>query len=909
MHTVESWPFFAACTLIALASAIWTGPRARTVRARLLLIGVVCLGAGWYTLRIHERPRHALRPHTAGEPLPVRVRGVVIEPARADPAPSAALGRFFRVEPTVAFTIGLTESWTGEDAQPDRAGGRLRVRVPTRRADADADWTPPRPGELVEIDGLFQPVRPAMNPGEPDRRAWAAQDGLIGVLRVPNADLIRSLEPQEMRTIDRALAPIRRGVSGVRAFARASLDGGLPDPLSSQAVDSTEIGRASGAETGIALGGAQLADSRILQGRALLGAMLLGARDEHLPQITDAFTRLGLTHLVAISGFNMVLLSGLVLLGVRLTGDHGAWESVIACSVIAIYLVVLPVEAPSLRGGLMVMAFIASEAGGRRYDRLTVLGWLAFALALLQPLDAFSPGYQLTFGVVAALLVLAPRTHGRLFGIEVLGIQRRTMPVGRSVEARAERLGMRLRGGAWSLWSGFKLAAASALTAWAIATPVVVYHTGLFTTLAPITTLIIGPLCSLYIGTGYVVMLLGALWPGEPGGVIAGTLGVALDAMGIGLVWIVHTLDAVPGATFRLPPISAALAGALAALAAWWLWRGRLRDPLTLGMSAACAIWLAAEVMPSRSLPERTPLRIDMLAVGDGTCVLLRSADRAALWDCGSLHPGVGTRTIPDALRALGVTRLDTVFITHANLDHFAALADVASVVPVGRIITTDAFMRAVSDGAAPGAPEWQHAAAAFHTHMSASGLNVRFETVAAGQEMQFGHARMHVLWPDERVIEDLRSPARGIDPNDFSLVVRLDVAVTPQDPLGGSATRSLLLTGDAARLALPALLAEHPPSGARHALRAEVIELPHHGSFVEAAVELLRRTEASVVLQSTGPRRASDRRWRDAASAYFSGDPPERSGRTWLATAHRGWIAVEIGRDGGIRFSTRTSR
>lgn len=961
----HSWPFFVACALLALAASLW---RRADQAPRLLLAAMIAFGIGWYTLRLHEQARYgfnAIAPALdANDPLapavPVRLIGRVVEPpaAQLDPPPNAALATFFRSEPTRSFTIALraaeassslsTDPSSGATSATARASGLVRVRV---RVPCIDDATPLlgnaerllRAGDPIRIEGLFRPVRAPMNPGERDRRLWAAQDGLVGTVHAPSSDLITVLPSEDASGLDRALAPIRRAIAALRASTREALRHGLPDQ---DAADPAYPRTADPAHHANDHDDTRANDSQLAQGRALLAAMLLGAREEHLPQITDAFTRLGLTHLVAISGFNMVVLAGLVLLAVRLTGDRGMLEPFIACAVIAIYLVILPLESPSLRGGLMVIAFLLADAAGRRYDRLTVLGWLALLLAIVQPLDVFAAGYQLTFGIVAALITITPRFAERLFGPELRGVQKPALPVGRSPEARAQRAGMRLRRSIISTGRTAKLAVASAITAWAVATPIVVYHTGLVSLLAPITTLIVGPLCSLFIAAGYAALLLGAIWPSA-----AEWLSPVLDVLATGLVGLVHTLDAVPAGTVRTPPVSPLLTVAFVLLAVWWLTRGRLRDARTLAFTAAALVWLSLELTLVTRLPSDTRLRIDVLAVGDGSCLLIRSADQSALWDCGSLNPYLGSRVIPDALRQLGVTRLDKVFITHANLDHFAALADVVHTVPVDRVITTDAFMTAAKAGRHPDAPGWQRAAAAFHDQLASPPFNIPFETVQAGQQLQLGHARVHVLWPDADAIATLDPPPRRINPNDLSLVARFDVPVTVPGDVSAQ-TRSLLLTGDAARLALPILLETHAPElnagitdapvgnqsdppddsapipdNPRHALRAEILELPHHGSFNEPAAEFLRRVNPSVVLQSTGPRRATDPRWASAAPDFFprtihpadtttpaatapsAYNPHAWTGRAWLTTAQGGWSAVTISRDGTIRTTSMHAR
>ena len=92
------------------------------------------------------------------------------------------------------------------------------------------------------------------------------------------------------------------------------------------------------------------------------------------------------------------------------------------------------------------------------------------------------------------------------------------------------------------------------------------------------------------------------------------------------------------------------------------------------------------------------------------------------------------------------------------------------------------------------------------------------------------------------------------------------------------------LLTGDIQREAM-ALLMESGQD-----LRADVIELPHHGSAHEAAYDFVQHVNPSVVLQSTGRKRVDDPRW-----------DTTRAGRTWLVTQRHGMCTARLLPDGKV--------
>ena len=93
--------------------------------------------------------------------------------------------------------------------------------------------------------------------------------------------------------------------------------------------------------------------------------------------------------------------------------------------------------------------------------------------------------------------------------------------------------------------------------------------------------------------------------------------------------------------------------------------------------------WLFADVFVADST-----LEAEFLAVGHGLAVFSRLPDgHTLLYDCGRLgDPTVGRRIIAPALWARGVSRIDTVFLSHADQDHYDGLPDLLDRFPIGEV-------------------------------------------------------------------------------------------------------------------------------------------------------------------------------------------------------------------------------
>lgn len=806
--------WFAASQGVLALVLLTRGARCRA----LLFVACVLFAGAWYSARFRDAPANRLDRLLApeiqpGAPLPVvTVLGRVLDAPHLAESHTGVLGRFARAPSAWVFQLHVDALESG-DASRD-ATGILRVSV-----HAPENQPPPiSPGARVRVTGQFGLIPPPFNPGEPDRRLLAIQDGVVGRLSVPSESLIETIDAPAG-----VAGPWDRFVAWSRARATAAIG---PAP---------QVDRAH-AESG----------------RALLVAMLLGTREPGMDEVDAAFRRIGLVHLVAISGFNLGVLAWAAGLLLRFAGDRGRLESAGIAGVIALYLLVVPAESPILRAGVSVLAFLATEMLGRRYDRLTLLGWIAVALLLWRPLDLWSLGFQLSFGIVGALLWLAPHVEARLFGVPLRGVVSVGIPIG-------ERPGLLLRGvrAARRLFlKSFKTAFSASLLAWGVAAPVIIVHTGVLSPWAPLTGLVALPIAIVTLCAGYVVLMVGFAWPA------AGTFlaPVAIACADV-LARLVMTLDDIPGASIQLPHVSALWGAAAVGVVLYWFARGRRRSPLAWTLAAIVAAWLGAELYSNSRLPASVPFRVDTIAVGDGTCHLVRSGSDAMLWDCGSSHPGMGLLEIPRAVRALGAWHVPAVLVTHPNLDHYLCLPDLVEPLHVRRVYLTKMFL-------AEAAARPRGAPAAFIHELESRGVTI--VELHTGSTIQLGAVRCDILNPD--------ADAAFTEDNDTSLVGLFHV---PTD----DAERRVLLDGDIGPAAINSVSAKYSD------LSVDVMEVPHHGSAKPESMSFVQRLHPKVVLQSTGPQRVGDRRW-DAA----------KRGRAWHVTATDGACWAEVRRDGSVR-------
>jgi len=710
----------------------------------LLVITCAALSAGWYAGRIHEQPTDRLASRLAHsgavEPCLITVEGVLLDSPHPRAAPGGELAAFLHAQPRTRFDLRLTGAITDGGLVP--VSGRLWVAV------GGAQQVTAHAGDTARMTGLFTGVDGPMNPGETDMRIAAAQGGFDGLLTLSGAGLIEKL-------------PTAPSVAGQLESLFLRLRAWL------QLRAQTVVERAGG-DTGDAT-----------PAQSLLKGLILGDYDTSQPEVRDAFARQGLAHILSISGFHLAVMAMVALTLVRLTGDRGWVEPSIVALIVVAYVMVVPPSAPIMRSAAMVFVLLLAEASGRRYDRLTLLGWIAICLLIWRPADLWSLGYQLSIGLTGALFWLARPFKDRLFGPLLLG----------TLESRDRSLPRRAA-------DFFKEAASAAILCWLISAPLIMLRIGLLSPFAIIATVLVTPIITVVLWIGYIALLIGSIIP--PAADLAAGI---LSTLASWSIFVVHWIDGLPISSIRVPPVSIAWTCAATVVAIYWCRWGHSRDWRAWSGTAVVGAWMVWLCTLGQSLPVHTRLRIDIFAVGDGTCHLIRSGEEAMLWDCGSLNARGVQPVLVEAARAVGAWRTPIVVISHPDIDHFGALLDVAAPMGVETVIVGERFL-------AQAAEEPDGSAAALLNGLRDRNIEVR--SVGVGDAWKFGHAQVQVLAP--------RAGTDWVNDNDHSLVVSMEVG-THAGP------RSILLTGDIQDEAVAWLMDRHAH------LRPSILELPHHGS------------------------------------------------------------------------------
>lgn len=788
------WPWLIGAAAGVVAAFMLRAAGRDSAGMLALLMAMSLFGAAWVTLKHEYVAPDDLAALIGDESTLVRLEGVATRAPDLRSRTRGSLSRFDYRGQSTYFPMTV-ERLVPSEGEPIPARGAVLVRV-------DETLPPFHAGDTVRVMGFL--LRPAMprNPGESDFRQYAKSLGQAGILTVSGRDLVQ-------------ITPARRGAmlswflnwrDDMRRRANAWLLADLPE--------SDRPAR-----------------------DAMLVSLLLGERDAEIDAVNESFQRVGLAHILAISGFHLAVLAGFVLFTLRLFGGAHNWHGWIVIAAVLLYLMLVEPRMPVLRAGVMTIAGCLGMTFGRRLRVGGLVALSAIVLLLWRPDELFNPGFQLTYGVVLALVYLAPAVRTRWFG-----------PHNPEAATSGEMIGQWLR-----------TALAVTVTAWLFATPIAAYHFGTIALVGIPMSIVAVPLSAVILALGYVKIILSAVFPSA-----ALLLGVPLTVSADFLLAMVHSVDGLPMSSVDVPPPSVLWTLLAISCVSWWSLGRRHERRGLRRMKHVCLValtlWLVWPLlpMPVQRGSGAEMLRIDMLAVGDGSCYVLRSGDETMVFDAGSSTDlNAGDRSVIPAMRRLGVRRVDRICVTHANLDHYSAVVEIAQEFAVGELRVTPQFLAAAQ--ADPLSPM-----AFMLSQLTERRVNI-VET-RAGAHWTLGDCEVACAHPPanasfERI-------------NDASMVLRVTAG-----------NRRVLLCGDIQAQAMAAMMTPDAD------LRADVMELPHHGSFNEVAVAFVERVSPEVVLQSTGWTRWQRDRW-----------GPEMAGRERLVTVRDGACSVFIARDGAMR-------
>jgi len=243
---------------------------------------------------------------------------------------------------------------------------------------------------------------------------------------------------------------------------------------------------------------------------AFLKGILLGSRSSIPAWLLDAFQITGVTHIIALSGFNITIIAdsiSRVLRRASMSPQETFW---ISFTLIALFTVMVGASPSIVRASVMGVLVLFAMKEGRRYQGPNALTFAGAIMILHNPaILRFDVAFQLSFLATAGLLFVAPRLESTFKFLPELFSFRNNM--------------------------------VTTLAAQITVLPLLLYHFGSVSIVSPLSNILILSFMPLTMFFGFLSGVIGMIWTG--GSIIAGGIVYALISYHI---FVVTLLSAVP---------------------------------------------------------------------------------------------------------------------------------------------------------------------------------------------------------------------------------------------------------------------------------------------------------------------------------------------------------------------------
>ena len=495
----------------------------------------------------------------------------------------------------------------------------------------------PNAGDSLCYTASWYPVSPARVPGAFDTRAWLRSQGFAAYGRFKDYHIIGS-----RWTPERTFANFRKWIQA--RFAD------YLDP----------------AETGLLLG------------------LLAGDRSGIPEALRNDFQRSGLVHVLAISGFHVVLLAGILMIFLKATGLPLRAVRIIAVALLFLYI---PVTGGSPAVRRAVLMFSVPQIGAlfqRPANTMNSLGVALIIILLPEPGILWNPGFQLSVAATAGILIGSPLNPFANFPESL----------------RKSKIWATLR--AFAIDPTYVTLCATLATS-----PFLVHH---FKTLSPFAWL------------GNILVVPGISW-GMQAGLFAlispidflretfcyaAKFFLRLSSM------LTRLISDSPVASVTIGPFSPAILLLVGfALTAIPVIR---KNRIARIYGLACLVLFSGLFCYNSYVKAAHPSwNMTLIDVGQGDSILLTSpSGKHFLVDAGEVGKrDSGKDVIVPFLHHIGVLQLDALIVTHADADHFGGAASIIKTFPVkelwisecARTEEKDAWQNIIGDALGRGIP------------------------------------------------------------------------------------------------------------------------------------------------------------------------------------------------------------
>lgn len=538
----------------------------------------------------------------------------------------------------------------------------------------------------------------------------------------------------------------------------------------------------------------------------LLQALSIGHKSAIDAQQWEVLRLTGTSHLMAISGLHIGLVAGLVFLLVRRLVPAFICQYVGAAQIAAVvsllmagfYALLAGFSIPTQRAFVMLLVLMLAILIKRPAFSINTLSLALIAVLLFNPVSVLSVGFWLSFlAVVIITLVSVARVK----------LQQNRFKIWLQ--------GVRIQ---WLIALGMLVPA------------VILFQQGSF--ISPVANMLVIPL----VGTLVVPLTLLA----SLASLIATDLSIWLFSLSsdlLSFVWsILEWLAQTPLASWQRSSVP--LIYSFLALSGVTL----LLMPAGFPLRYAGAILILPMISYQPPVPEQGAFWVDVLDVGQGLSVLVRTRDKALLYDAGAKFSqkfDIGQRVVLPYFNYIGLQQLDVLLISHADNDHAGGADSIMQSFNVLSLIAEADVLREKGRSIA--------------ADMSCK----------AGQNWRWNGVNFALIHPAKHYKKS----------NNRSCVLKV-----------WNDAYSLLLTGDIEAKVEADLLRYQSEQ-----LQADVLLVPHHGSNTSSSRAWIEKLKPQLAVVSAGYRNRFGHPTSKVLARYYE------SGAEVINTAESGMLQIKL--------------
>jgi competence protein ComEC len=517
---------------------------------------------------------------------------------------------------------------------------------------------------------------------------------------------------------------------------------------------------------------------------SMLRGLILADRSEIDFQINQDFINAGVVHVLSVSGLHVGYI--VIIFLFLFSRMNLYWRISLTLLGLFLYMIITGSEAPVFRSTIMVSVILCVPLLGRESNSLNSLSLAALMILIINPKELFNPSFQLSFSAILTLIILFPSIKNSVNSLSIKSklIKNSFLFLGSTIAAQVGTM------------------------------PFILVYFGRISVTSLIANIFVIPISGLLVGIGIVSLFIQSFstW-------LATIYASVNELLTFGMLYLVrffgnprYSFINIRQFTLYDSIIFYIMLGII--FSTWKYLTSKKSKIIFLVLSIITAITLF-RIDNFELLPENK-LSILMIDVGQGDSFLIKFPNtQTALIDAGNatIKFDTGKRIIEPLLEKIGIDKLDYVFVSHVDDDHFKGLYSIISDGKVGTIIKPEVDSSQTKD-------------IQFEKYITEHKLSI---TYYSRKEINIGNTKLYFL-----TVGDTNS---NISTNDRSGIIKLLYGKT-----------SFLFTGDASIKKETQLVDSYS-----RFLESNVLKVAHHGSKSSTSDRFLGTVDPNIALISAG--------------------------------------------------------